>query len=461
MANEYDKKIMRSVPVRLAHNPKIIIFRSFIDSLADLDAKWSGRPSEKLLYIYLQIACRAYINSVTDPCGILLQTGHVYLTFQELTEIVGSSRLEVCRTVLNVLVKQGVIEWTRISARTDRKRRYDVTLLDWSSFGSAKASIRHTKPLQSGYLSVPRKIINSLGHRSGRIATIDRYLTLALDCAYSDRYVSAAALSPVFVLPDTTKYCVHIDPVYSDIDMASYFNLGVQQSRNLLDTLIDAGLLRKVNVENRGIYLLTGDIAKYQFGDYHNFSDAEIRAVLRGDYNNIVQTQQREMRDHRRRARRIEEKLPAEAVVLAGNEPLAPNERIQAAQPYIACIKKQNHHTPSGDQFDLNILRKIVSQMLEQYHLQLYQLQDVSCLHVCIPNCLPEATGGHILSITADEVMYLFQFSSDSQNNIIQVLLDDINRYSYVPSGTPPGQTHIPIISADKILIFQKGGEFN
>ena len=40
MANEYDKKIMRSVPVRLAHNPKIIIFRSFIDSLADLDAKW-------------------------------------------------------------------------------------------------------------------------------------------------------------------------------------------------------------------------------------------------------------------------------------------------------------------------------------------------------------------------------------------------------------------------------------
>ena len=66
MTNEYDQKIMQSVPFRLAHSPRIIVFRSFIESLKDLDSEWNGRPSEKLLFIYLQIAGHAYINSVTD-----------------------------------------------------------------------------------------------------------------------------------------------------------------------------------------------------------------------------------------------------------------------------------------------------------------------------------------------------------------------------------------------------------
>lgn len=282
MTNEYDQKIMQSVPSRLAHSPRIIVFRSFIESLKDLDSEWNGRPSEKLLFIYLQIAGHAYINSVTDPCGITLYAGHTYLTLQELGEIVGSPRLEICRSALNALAKLGVIKWARISARIDRKRRYDITILDWTSFGSAK-SLRHTKPLQSGYLSIPRKIIYVLGHRPGRIATIDRYLALALDCAYLDKYVRTSALAPIFVLPDTTQKCIHTDAVYSDADMAAYFGLGIQQSRNLLDLLIGAGLMRKINVEEYGVYLLSGDIAKCQFGDYPDFTDEAIRELLQGN----------------------------------------------------------------------------------------------------------------------------------------------------------------------------------
>ena len=56
MTNEYDQKIMQSVPFRLAHSPRIIVFRSFIESLKDLDSEWNGRPSEKLYLLIIIIA---------------------------------------------------------------------------------------------------------------------------------------------------------------------------------------------------------------------------------------------------------------------------------------------------------------------------------------------------------------------------------------------------------------------
>lgn len=477
MQNSYDLSIMDKVSARLAYSDDKIVFRNYIRSLREYDAELKTRPTEKMLYIYLQLLCMARISYLNDRTFTYLP-GHAYVTVDEFKMIIGSSKLEMCKSVLDQLTEMGLITYRRLPVKEDRNKRYDIEFCNWSQYHASQATNEHIGVLQSGYIRVPGRIIKKLTvqryESASRVSIIDRYLDMILHASYNDEYVTGSTIKPIFCMPERTNNCSLEQPVYSDQDMADYWHLNVQQSRNLLDKLINICLVKKTNLGHGGVYTFCESTAVLQFGHTANVTDEELRAaIIGGPADPLVQdTKKREIRDRKRRARRIAENISPNQIGFDSSKTNYPGKLQDDFREELENKVQQLriYHNSKGSTGALSGISVCVavSQILEVYCHQLPDILHSGSTHMLVVGSKVDFTSKlyrsfatlpvcecHLITHAAEGI-YLFKALVDRLGNVISTTIDEFNYYTSRPVESYEDMDYM---DEGDLLAFVKGKE--